>query len=226
MQINNNNFQNFKIEYPRLFGILDSYYGIENKAKFNLEKIILERIAQSKNYQEFWKMGILQRISDRINLPISGITIGFIPNYGGQVHFEEKQDNGIKKITQIQFYVSLLDHVYYIQILEIEESIQFHQLLGEKIAHQQLNELWVRPENHRLEGLYNEVEEILKSFFETSFYLPYSVQKIELQNTQFPSCLSHFDNTLGSAFFRMILPMNAENVAIKGNQYHGIELLK
>ena len=164
--------------------------------------MVLDKIRNIKNYNTYWKQGILKTISKEIDCSIHGITFGFIPNYGGQIQFSKDIGNKQKAITQIQFYVSLLDSVYTIQIIEIEETLEYHPLLQRIVPNQVLKETWVSPENHKYKDMFLKIQTTLETIIEKPIFLPYRIQQIELKNVK-PQTMHDNDKfTVGDAFFK------------------------
>ncbi|WP_318343386.1 hypothetical protein [Flagellimonas baculiformis] len=208
-----------------MYGILDEYYGIDTTPKKNIEEIILDRLGNSENYHAFWKEGVLKTLSKELGYNAHGITFGFIPNYGGQVEFSMDLGGGQRTITQIQFYVSLLDNVHTIQILEIEESIEHHPFLKKDLPKQILKEVWVSPEEHRNKDIFLRIQNSLEMTFGNSLYLPYSIQQIKLGKIRLPHTDDKHENTIGDAFFRKILPLHQTDSIIRGNPNYGFDKL-
>ncbi len=213
------------VKFPKLYRILNEYYGLDSIAKYSIEELILDRIGNSENYKVYWKDGVLKNIGSEIGCNVQGITFGFIPNYGGQVQFSNEIDSNRKDITQIQFYVSLLDNVYTIQILEIEESKEFNPMMKLTLPKQTLKEIWVSPENHRHKDLFLKIQSSLEAITENPIFLPYSIQEIELKGVKPPIMEDKVIYTVGDAFFRKILPLHRNEALIKGNPDYEINKL-
>lgn len=168
---------------------------------------------------------MLKTISEKLNYSLQGITFGFIPNYGGQLQFSEDLGNGKKAITQIQFYVSILRDVYTIQILEIEESIEYNQMLKMELPLPILKEIWVSPENHRYKDLFLSIKSSLEAIIKNPIFLPYRIQQIELKNIKPPTMEDKDKYSVGDAFFRKILPLQRKDATIFGDQDFEIDKL-
>ena len=219
------NIYNQMIEnkYPKIDAILNDYYKTKSSPTKDLHAVILEKIANPNNYKKYWTDGVLKTISNSIGHQVYGRTVGFVPNYGGSIEFLTDLGNDKKAITQIHFYVSLLNDVYTIQINEIEEQIQKIEMLDKFMPVQKLKEIWVSPSNHRYADLFLKIESILEETLHKPIFLPYSVQKMELNGIQIPNV---HNNTVyvEDAFFKKILPLNQDYI-IKGNPKYRISEL-
>ncbi len=161
-----------------------------------------------------------------LNLNIQGITFGFSPNYSGQIEFLKDLGNQKKAVTQIQFYVSLLENVYTMQMLEIDEQLQYNSSLQMTLPNHVLKEIWVSPENHEYQDVFLKIKSYLSRFFNNPFYLPYSIQQTDLQKIGLTYGNNREINNLGDAFFRKVLPLNQIGHKIFGNQDYEIEQLR
>lgn len=141
------------------------------------------------------------------------------------MEFSKDLGDGVKAITQIQFYVSLLGNVCTIQIVEIEEKMEFHPFLKEILPKQILKEIWVSPDNHPYKDLFLKIQTSLEELFENLIYLPYSIQQIELRKIKLLHTDDNKKNTVGNAFFRKILPLYKGDSIVLGNQDYGIQKL-
>ncbi|UOY06038.1 hypothetical protein L0P88_19190 [Muricauda sp. SCSIO 64092] len=208
-----------------MFGILNQYYGLESNAQSDIESLILDKIGNKNNYENYWKNGVLKTISEKIKNDVEGITFGFIPNYGGQVYLSQDLGNGSFDITQIQFYVSLLHNIYTIQILEITETKEFHPTLKVILPKQHLKEIWVSPENHIYKSIFLKIQNTLEGILEKPIFLPHSIQQIELNNLKLPNPYNYPLNTIGNAFFKKIHPLHSDGCRVFGNENYKIEEL-
>ncbi|MEM1003497.1 MAG: hypothetical protein AAGH46_12695, partial [Bacteroidota bacterium] len=214
--MDNIDFTELKIRHPNLYKTLNEYYGIDSPKKHNIEELIL-RAHNSERYVSYWKNGILKKIEKEINHSIQGITFGFIPNYGGEVYFSTEVSERRNKLTKIQLYLSLLDNVYTIQVLETIETVDILPVEKIEIRTETLKELWVSPGNHPCSELFLKIQNCLDKLLESPVFLPYSIQEIELKGVSPPGIVEKERYFVRDAFFRTIMPQNCEGALIYGD---------
>lgn len=217
------NQRELKLKYPSFFSIIEEYYGTDEKPRKVLEDLILNRLGDAKNFRKMWTNGILKAIGREIGCPTQDLTFGFIPNYGGMTEFSEDLGNGKRTVTQIQFYVSLLNNVFTIQITEIEEVIRYNQFLKLETPNQKLKEIWVSPDHPKYNEIFLKIESFLNRNLVDSIYLPYVIQQVGLDEITMPHT-NNEDNKVEDAFFRKVLPLNKDYKVLGNIDYRIHEL--
>ena len=206
-------YEELKIKFPGLSSIIEEYYETENKNSCEPKKLLIEliedKLGNNKNFRNTWIKGILKEIEIEIGYKTQDLTFGFIPNYGGMVELSNEIEDRKRHITQIQFYLSLLKDVYSIQIVEIEETIEYNRFLKKEAQNQTNKGIYVSPSNHECKEIYCRIESFFESFLANPVFLPYSLQQVALPDVFMPHTTNE-SNTVGNAFFRKILPLNED----------------
>lgn len=220
------NYNILKEKFPKVHETINNYYGIDNPSKYDIEKLMVASHLNDK-YVEFWKIGVLKKIEHELNIPTRTLTFGLIPNYGGKVDFRRKIKFGKFEVFSIHFYVSLLNQVYTMQILDMEES--FHQYPQKTFRSKRytLKKLWVSPEGHPYEKVFLDIKCFLEQNLNTPLYLPYSIQEVKLIGLRPPSsAITKNQYCVRDAFFNMVWPQYTDEFEIIGNKDYMIENLK
>ena len=219
------NFSTVKNNYPNLYQILNDYYGIDHSPKYDIQKLI-EASYSMKHFVKFWKKGILNRIATEIDKELDNISFGLVPNYGAEAYFSIKTGNNRYRLTLVQFYLSMLNNVYTIQILEVDEIIDILPLEKIEVRTGTLKELWVSPGDHKHSRLFISIQKCLEELLENPIFLPYTLQEIELPSIVLPWAVEREKYLVKDAFFRTVMPHNSEGALICGDPNYMLDKLQ
>lgn len=212
--------RNLVQQYPKLFSIIERYYDEDTCPTKQLDQLIKDSLGNIEQYNKKWIDGVLKDLSLEVGFEAESLTFGYIPNYGGMFEQREKMGDGEVAVTQIQFYVSLLDNVYTVQVLELVENRVLNPFLKREVAQQTLNRLWVSPDHLQTRDLFKKVEAFLETAFGKPIFLPYRIRRTNLIGYKMPHT-SNENNKIGNAFFQQVLPLN-HDYRIMGNQEYRI----
>jgi len=210
----------FAKKYPKLSSIIDTYYSSNICPTEKLDTLIQDKLINIENYTKTWEDGILVKLSEETGIKAQSLTFGYIPNYGGMLQYKKDLGNGLKAVTQVQFYVSLLANVYTVQVLDIDEKRVVHPFLRQEVDEQILVRKWVSPNDGPTNGLFKKVESFLDTALENPVYLPYCIRTEALKGLMMHHTQSEV-NTVGDAFFKQVLPLN-KDYDIMGNREYRI----
>ncbi|MFD2588425.1 hypothetical protein ACFSQJ_15925 [Croceitalea marina] len=216
--------KNLKLNYPKLAGLIKKYYYDNTEAGHsNLDDLINYKLINQKNYQKIWVKGILKTIEKELGQEVIDLTFGTIPNYGGMVYFNNKNESDKFVSTQIHFYVSLIENVISVQIIEMEETNRQIHPLELDPSLRIIKKIIVSPGYHHLDKVFAKIELLLNKLLVNPIFLPYSVDQTILDNLIIPHSVN-IQNTVGDAFFKKFIPDNKDFTVI-GNQDYRINQL-
>lgn len=219
-------FDILKEKYPKLYKTLNEYHGIDEPSKYDVDELI-GASQQTAKYVRLWRSGILKKIEHELQMRAHTLTFGFIPNYGGEVIFSKKIKPERWHVISIQFYVSLLDNIYTIQILDTIESLHTYPYENLEVTRSTLKELWVSPEEHPYGEVFLKIQSCLERNLDKPIYLPYSIQEVNLKGFNPPrSLVPKKQYCVRDAFFEMVLPQYTDGALICGNHDYMIEKLE
>ncbi|WP_424002511.1 hypothetical protein [Maribacter sp. IgM3_T14_3] len=202
---------------PQIKRIINSFYPLKlekTDENYWTQSGILEilslvdtNIVNETNLNKNWKYKICHQIESRLNLKVKGATLGMVPNYGGIIELERNANLG--ETIEIHFYISFLMNVYSIQIVFLKDNMNIKrpQSYLKNFVTTGIQKLVVSPIKNMYLDEYQAIESIIIENFENPIFLPYSIEKLKLQNLTVTykddeNCL------IGDAFFHKVMPIN------------------
>lgn len=157
-------------------------------------------------------------MSKNVCYDVIGATYGLVPNYGGKVLLEQSDD--LRYSTELYFFVSLINNFYSIQIVYSDKYSTFKRDFLPDITGYGIKKIIVSPINEHFGDAFSQIDEMIKSKFDNSIFLPFRFDVTKLENFEVPYSPSlDFCTQISKAFFHKGIQLNEQTEIIGDIDY-------
>ncbi|WP_452219614.1 hypothetical protein [Lacinutrix salivirga] len=222
-----------KQDYPNLHFYLNLYYPVGIKSsddkyksyigQKNLSRNIKDKIENNEHLKLYWTNGFLKKISQEINYQTLDATYGLVPNYGGRIILN--QSDNLRFSTELQFFVSLINNFYSIQIIYSDKYTSYEHDFSINTTGYGINTIIVSPIKKKYGELFLKIENLIKEEFLDASFIPFRFNLTKLKDFEVPYEFSKdFQTSISKAFFHKGKLLH-ENTEIIGDIDYKIDKL-
>lgn len=219
--------------YPKMFEEIKRFYPLDlrkDQEEYQhfpgikeINRIIQDNILNENNFRSRWDEGFHSDLAKALQVDVKGATGGLVPCTGGIIHLGEDH---LGYPIEFNYYVSLLNDFYSIQIVEKGSSLHFEKRYAPNSSGTGTKRIIVSPIPGPYQSLFTEVENYLIANLENPVFIPFVFDTLQLENFQ----VSYKDCTaegcfISDAFFHKLFNVQF-NTEIVGEINYKIGALK